>query len=103
MFGKTRVRDVPRAKEAFPIRTARRRTFGGPHLGEMRSVHGRPSIKLVGIGLSVSILPKFFHGFAFSGVWVSRTPRVSQNVRGTKEAQCDKKNGHLPLGFEPRL
>ena len=39
----------------------------GPYLGEMRSVHGRPSIKLVGIGLSVSILPKSFHHFAFLG------------------------------------
>ena len=39
----------------------------GPYLGEMRSVHGRPSIKMVGIGLSVSILPKSFHRFAFLG------------------------------------
>ena len=63
MFRKNRVRDVPRAKGAF----ARRRIFGGPYLGEMRSVHGRPSIELVGIGLSVSILPKLFHHFAFLG------------------------------------
>ena len=72
MFRKTRVRDVPRAKEACPIiadsqKAGARRTFGGPYLGEMRSVHGRPSIKLVGIGLSVSILPKSFHNFAFFG------------------------------------
>ena len=70
MFRKTRVRDVPRAKEACPIiadsqKAGARRTFGGPYLGETRSVHGRPSIKLVGIGLSVSILSQLFHHFGF--------------------------------------
>ena len=39
----------------------------GPYLGATRSVHGRPSIEMVGIGLSVSILPKSFHHFAFLG------------------------------------
>ena len=32
------------------------RARSGPYLGEKRSVHGRPSITLVGIGLSVSNL-----------------------------------------------
>ena len=63
MFRKTRVRDVPRAKGAF----ARRRIFGGPYLGEMRSVHGRPSTEMVEIGLSVSVLPKSFNHFASLG------------------------------------
>ena len=43
------------------------RARSGPYLGVIRSVHGRPSIKLVGIGLSVSILWKSFHHFAFFG------------------------------------
>ena len=47
------------------IEGTQRRTFGGPYLGERRSVHGRPRIKLVEIELSVSILPKSFHHFAF--------------------------------------
>ena len=43
------------------------RARSGPYLGEMRSVHGRPSTEMVGIGLSVSILPKSFHRFANLG------------------------------------
>ena len=55
------------------------RARSGPYLGEIPSVHGRPSIKLVGIGLSVSILPKSFHHFAFLGrVGVSDPAGVSK-------------------------
>ena len=71
MFRKTRVRDVPRAKEACLIRADSQKAgashLRGPYLGEIRSVHGRPSTELVGIGLSMSILPESFDHFAFLG------------------------------------
>ena len=93
-----------RPLSGFVWTTFSRGPLRGPYLGEMRSVRGRPSTEMVGIGLSVSNFAEIVSSFRFSRACGCPGPRgCLKMARAGREAQCDKKNGHLPLGFEPRL
>ena len=140
MFRKTRVRDVPRAKEACPIiadsqkagarrpellalRPALRHRPGvapqyvanAPSLrrgvapsGHRTSARNGPFTVVLAsnwseLGSRCRFCRNRFIISLFSGVWVSRTPRVSQNGKGRKGGALRQKKWTSPTGIRTQV
>ena len=151
MFGKTRVRDVPRAKEAFSIRAdsqkagarrpellalrpalchrpgvaaqqvvpgaRRERPIGPPAPSRRRSVAPSgdrtsarcgpftvvPASNWSELGSRCRFCRNYFIISLSSGVWVSRTPRVSRNGRGGLGRSKQQKKWTSPTGIRTQV